>query len=210
MFYSGYFWDTRHCFLLSLNFWQSFFNDSCFDSLLLNPLSMLAIFPFYSVILGFRIPLILPLWLPGYKHPCCANHFDSWFFLCFSWFSSFSPVFLKATCWLSISGCPWRAKLHPLFFQGFLPFRLSFLDVLLAVIFPKWVESILAGLKVFLTTSPYSSSFWVSQGTSLLFMNCHSPSFLVLCCTTGCLRRTYLFFVSCISWYPFWAISIPC
>ena len=26
--------------------------------------------------------------------------------------------------------------------------------------------------------------------------------FLVLCSTTGCLRRTYLFFISCISWYP--------
>ena len=66
-----------------------------------------------------------------------------------------------------------------------------------------------AGLKVFPATSFYNSSFWVSRGTGLLFMNCHSPSFLVLCCTTGCLRRTYLFFVSCISWYLFWAVSIP-
>ena len=34
-------------------------------------------------------------------------------------------------------------------------------------------------------------------------MNCHSPSFLVLYCTTRCLRRTYLFFVSCIYGTPF-------
>ena len=40
-------------------------------------------------------------------------------------------------------------------------------------------------------------------------MNCHSPSSLILCCTTGCLRRTYMFFISCISWYSFWAVSIP-
>ena len=87
--------------------------------------------------------------------------------------------------------------------------RLSFWLSFLAVIFPKWAESIPTGLKVFLATSPYSSSFWVSWGIRLLFMNCHSPNFLVLCCTTRCLRRTYLFFVSCILWYPFWAISIP-
>ena len=47
---------------------------------------MLATFPFYNVILGFRVPLIpplLPFWLPEYQSPCYANHFDSWFFLCF-------------------------------------------------------------------------------------------------------------------------------
>ena len=43
---------------------------------------------------------------------------------------------------------------------------------------------------------------------AFLFMNCHSPSFLVLFCTTGCLRMTHMFFVSCISWYPFRVVSI--
>ena len=103
----------------------------------------------------------------------------------------------------------WIADIYPLFFQSLLPFRLSFLAVLFAVIFPKWAESIPTRLKVFPATSLYSSSFWVPRGTSLLFMNCHSPSFLILCCTIGCLRGTYLFFISCILWYSFWAVSIP-
>ena len=209
MFFSDCFWETGQYFPTFFEFLTEFSQQFCCDFLLLNPPSMLATFPFYSVILVFKVPLIPPLWLPGYQSPYYASHSDSWFFLCFSYFSSFSPVFLKATCWLFFSGCSWRANLHPLFFQGFLPFRLNFLNLLLAVIFSKWAESIHAGLKVFPTASLYSSSFWVSWGTSLLFMNCHPPSFLVLCCTTRCLRRTYFFFVSCISWYPFWAVSIP-
>ena len=209
MFFNGCFWETGRYFPTFFELLTEFYQQFCCDFLLLNPPSMLATFPFYSFILGFRVPLIPSLWLPRYQSPYYASHSDSWFFLCFSYFSSFSPVFPKATCWLSIPGCPWRANLHPLFFQGFLPFRLSFLVVLLVVIFLKWAESIPARLKVFPATSFYSSSFWVSRGTSILFMNCHSPSFLVLCCTTGCLRRTYLFFVSCISWYPFWAVLIP-
>ena len=93
------------------------------------------------------------------------------------------------------SGRPWAADLQSLLFQGFLPFQTHLLAVLLTIIFPKWAESIPARLKVFAATSLYSSSLWVPWGTNLLFMNCHSPCFLVFCCTTGCLRRTYLRFL---------------
>ena len=87
-------------------------------------------------------------------------------------------------------------------------FRLSFLVVLLFVIFPRWAESIPARLKVFPATSLYSSSFWVARGTSPLFMNFYSPSLLVPFCITRWLRRTYLSFVLCVSWCSFWTVSI--
>ena len=106
MFYNGCFWDTGRYFPTFFEFLTEFSQWFCCDFLLPNPLSMLAVFPFYSVILGFRVPLIPHLWLPGYQSPCYVSHSDSWFFLCFSYFSSFSPIFLNATCWLSISGCP--------------------------------------------------------------------------------------------------------
>ena len=73
-------------------------------------------------------------------------------------FPLFGAVSLKATCWLSISGCPWRVDIQSLFFQGFLPFRLNFWLSFLFVIFSKWAESIPARLKVFPATSPYGSS----------------------------------------------------
>ena len=75
-------------------------------------------------------------------------------------------VSLKVTCWLSIPEHPWSANLQSLFFQGFLLFKLSFWLSFLVVIFSRWVESIYAELKVFPTTSPYSSSFWVPRDTS--------------------------------------------
>ena len=53
--------------LLSLSFWQSFLNDSVVIYYCWMPFSMLAVFPFYSVILGFRgstnSSLLLP-WVP--------------------------------------------------------------------------------------------------------------------------------------------------
>ena len=49
--------------LLSLSFWQSFLNDFVVIFYHWIPL-MLATSPFYNVILGFNVPLILPPWLP--------------------------------------------------------------------------------------------------------------------------------------------------
>ena len=165
--------------------------------------------PFYNVILGFEILLILPPWLPGYQSPCYASHSDGWFFPCFSLFSSFHVVSLIVTCWLSISGRPWVADLQSLFFQGFLPFRLSFWPSFLFVIFLKWAESTPAKSKVFPTTSSYGSFSYVLRGPSFLFTSCRSLSLLVPCCITRCLKRTYPPFVSRVSWHPFRVVSIP-
>ena len=40
--------------------------------------------PFYSVILGFGVPLILPPWPPRYQSLYYASHFDGWLFPYFS------------------------------------------------------------------------------------------------------------------------------
>ena len=87
-------------------------------------------------------------------------------------------------------------------------FKLSFLAVLLFVIFPRWAEFVPARLKVFPATSLYNSSFWVARGISPLFMNCYSPSLLVPSYITRWLRRTYLSYALCVSWCSFWTVSI--
>ena len=109
-----------------------------------------------------------------------------------------SPVSLDS--WPSIS--------LPLMLPHLYFFKLNFFVAFPFVIFPKWVESFPAKLKVFPVTFPYGSSFWVTLSTSLLLVSCCSPNPLVLCCITVCLRRTYLSFVSCYFWFPSWAVSI--
>ena len=68
--------------------------------------SMLAVFPFYSVILSSEVPLIPLFGSPGYQSPCCASHSEGWSFPCSSLFSPFGAVSLKVPCWLSILRCP--------------------------------------------------------------------------------------------------------
>ena len=157
-------------------FWQSFLNDSCSDSLLLNTPSMLAAFPFYSVILGFRIPLIPLLWLLGVPEPLLCQPFlttDSFFvshsFLLLMHFPQ--KLLVDFPFW----SVPRELTSNLSFFKASTPylFRFSFFRLpFLLVNFPEWADSIFARLKVFPTTSLRGSSFWVSWGTSHLFMNC--------------------------------------
>ena len=112
----------------------------------------------------------------------------------------------KATCWLSVLGCPLESKpsiFLPSMFPRLCLFKPCFWLPFLFVIFPKWVESFPTKSKVFLATSPYSSSFWVPRGTSLLSTHCCFPSSLVFYCIAERLRRTYLSFVSCAFLVPF-------
>ena len=42
-----------------------------------------------------------------------------------------------------------------------------------------------------------------------MFTSCRFPSLLVPCYITRCLRKTYLPWVSCVSWHPFRVVLIP-
>ena len=98
MFYSGCFWDIGRYFPTFFEFLTEFSQWFCCDFLLLNAPWCWLLLPFYNVILGFEVPLILPHWLPRYQSPCYASHSDGWFFPCFSLFSFFCAVSLKVTC----------------------------------------------------------------------------------------------------------------
>ena len=157
MFYSGYFWDIECCFLLSLSFWQSFFNDSCSDSLLLHPLSMLAAFSFYSVILGFRIPLIPPFWLPWYQSLCYASHFWQLILSLFLIVSFFWCLFPKSSLLTFLPGMSLKSYLLISFPSRLLHLTFSdsaFLATFPFAIFLELADSLSASLKVFRTYFP--------------------------------------------------------
>ena len=213
MFYSGCFWDTGWYFPTFFEFLIVFSQWFCCNLLLLNAPSMLATSPFYSVILELRGTTDFPPWLPWVLEPLLCQPLWQLLLSLFLIVFFFWCCFPKSLLLTFYSGVSLEAglKFNLSSFKASKPylFRLSFWLSFLFVIFPKWAESISARVKVFPATSPYGSFSWVSWGTSLLFMNCYSLNLLILCCATGCLRRTYLFFVSYVSWHPFWAVSIP-
>ena len=118
-----------------------------------------------------------------------------------------APSMLAASPLYSvILGYPWGADIQSFFLQCFhtLTFsNLAFGCPSFLSFFPSESNPSLPSQRFSTTTSPYGSSFWVPQGTSLLLMSCCSLSPLVLCYITKRLRRTYLSFISCAFWFPF-------
>ena len=147
--------------------------------------------PFYSVILEFLRYHWFPPLLSWVLEPMSCQQY--WYlvpslFLIISFFWCF---FLKSLLLPFRSGMSWRADLKFFSFQGFsshlfklsfcLPFSLSFFP---SELIPSCqVESF----------PNHGSSFWVPRGTSLLFMNCWFPSFLIHFYIIGRLIGTYIF-----------------
>ena len=162
------FWDTRWYFYFFYYFLWAFYRVFLMILLwftLAECHSMLAASLFYSVILRFRGTTDSPPLLPWVPEPMLCQPFWwlvlSLFLIIFFFFFSFGVVSLKASYWLPL----WvvlrglTSNISSLKASKPYHFRLSFLVVFLLVIFPRWAESILAKLKVFLTTSLYSFSF---------------------------------------------------
>ena len=157
---------------------------------------MLAISPFYSIILGFwgttdSHPLLSWVPKPTLCQPLWWLVISLFLIILFFWCCFPKSFLLTFHYGVFLEGWPPISLPSRLLILTF--FRLNFLVVLLFVIFPKCIESIPARLKVFLAISLYSSSFWVAQGTNPLFL---------------WLRRMYLSLVPCVSWCSFWTVSI--
>ena len=151
--------------LLSLSFWQSFLSDSVVIYYCWMPFSILAVFPFYSVILGFWGSTNSSLLLPWVPEPVLWQSLRglvlSLFLIIFSfWCCLFESPLLTFHSEVSLGSWPQLL--------GFLPFQTQLLVVLLLIIFLRWAESIPTRLKVFPTTFPYSSSFWIPWDATLL------------------------------------------
>ena len=121
------------------------------------------------------------------------------FWCCFFeslWLTFYYRACLRGSSWFLVS------------FQASHPFRLSFWSFSFYVIFPKWAESIPAGSKVFLATSPYSFSFWVPWGTIPLLMNGYvKPSAFLLHHWSLEKDISTLRFL-CLFGIPLWAVLI--
>ena len=126
---------------------------------------MLAVFPFYIFILGFRGSTNSSLLLPWVPKPVLWQSLRglvlSLFLIIFSFWCCLSKSPLL-TFHSEVSLGSWPQLL------GFLPFQTQLLVVLLLIIFLRWAESIPTRLKVFPTTFPYSSSFWIPWDATLL------------------------------------------
>ena len=118
-----------------------------------------------SFILGFRSTTSSSLLLPWVPKPVLCQSLRglvlSLFLIIFSFWCCLSESPLL-TFHHEVSLGSWPQLL------GFLPFQTQLLVVLLLVIFPRWAESIPAGLMVFPATSPYSSSFWIPWDATFL------------------------------------------
>ena len=112
---------------------------------------------------------------------------------------------LKVICWLSIPGRPQQLAFN---LSSFKISHLAVGVISLLSLFPNNWNLLLLGWK-------FSSScfyVWFSHSwflvVQLLCSWMFALYFLILCCTSGYLRRTSLFFISCISWYLSWIVSI--
>ena len=135
MCYSGYFWDTGRRSSVFLKFYRVLMTLLWYSSYWkIPPLQHGFSLPFIVCFYGSRV-LVISLF--------CPSELVLWQFLraglfpFFSWFSSFSTVSLKVTCWLSIPGRPWATSLQSLFLQDFSLFRLIRRCCFLVVIIPK-------------------------------------------------------------------------
>ena len=156
-------WDTKKCLSLSFSTFLSsdrvFFYDSAI--ILSTPCYWLPS-PFYSVIPRVWGPIDSPPLLPWVPEPVMCLSPRRLILSLLLIISSFWCCFFESP-WLTFHSrvCSGSSSWFLVFFQASHPFKLSFWLFSLFVIFPKWVESIPARLKVFFATSLYSSSFWV-------------------------------------------------
>lgn len=197
MCYSGCFWDTGRHSSVFLKFYRVLMTLLWYSS--------------YWIILplqhGFSLPFIacfLGLWgtsdfsLLPLRARAVSFSYGLVSSLFFSWFSSFIAVSLKVICWLSIPGRPQQLafNLSSFKFSHFSELAVGVISLL--SLFPNSWNLLLLGWK-------FSSScfyVWFSHSwflvVQLLCSWMFALYFLILCCTTGYLRRTSLFFISCI------------
>ena len=167
--------------------------------------SMLAVFPFYSVILRFWGTTDSSLWLPRVPEPVLCQSFRglviSLFLIIFSFWCCL-PESPLLTFHSEVSLGSW-----PQFFGFFTFFRLSFWLSFFLSFFPSERNPFLLGWSFSQPLSLIVLHYGFPEVPLPSFMNGYSkPSVSLL---HHWVLRTHLSFVPCVFWHSLWAVLIP-